>query len=82
MAEPVSDRRLEVDFYYELLEATQTSTVEDISKSYRRLSLRAQSPGVESGTSKLTRHPDKPGGSQAKFQELARAHEVLTDEKK
>jgi curved DNA-binding protein CbpA len=37
---PAWEARLEVDAYYALLECTEASTPEEISKLYRRLSLR------------------------------------------
>ena len=54
--------------YYELLEVSQTSTADEIKRSYRRLALEF--------------HPDKnPDNPEAeeKFKELARAYETLSD---
>ncbi|KAJ1452600.1 hypothetical protein M885DRAFT_526144 [Pelagophyceae sp. CCMP2097] len=64
----MEDPKLRMDAYYSVLGVDSETSPEDVSKSYRRLSLRA--------------HPDKPGGSEAKFLELGRAHEVLKDAKK
>ena len=54
--------------YYELLEVTRTATAEEIKKSFRRLAVRY--------------HPDKnpdDAEAEAKFKELARAYETLSD---
>mmetsp|Transcript_26461 Transcript_26461/g.79768 ORF Transcript_26461/g.79768 Transcript_26461/m.79768 type:complete len:276 (+) Transcript_26461:145-972(+) len=57
-----------MDSYYAMLKVTRESKFpEDVKKSYRRLSLKA--------------HPDK-GGSEADFQALNRAYEVLKDDEK
>lgn len=57
--------------YYEVLEVTKTSTVEEIKKAYRKKAIQF--------------HPDKnPGDKSAeeKFKEAAEAYEVLSDENK
>jgi len=51
--------------FYEILEVSKTSTPDEIRKSYRKLAAKY--------------HPDKPGGSQEKFQELQGAYEILSD---
>ena len=48
-------------------ERDEGSTTEELTKSYRKLSLKV--------------HPDKRGGSEEAFQKLNRAYEVLKDEK-
>lgn len=53
--------------FYELLEVEKTATIVEIKKSYRRLAVQ--------------HHPDK-GGDEAKFKEISRAYEVLSDEEK
>ena len=57
-----------LDSYYEVLELDRKASSEDIAKAYRRVSLRC--------------HPDRKGGSEEAFQYVARAYEVLSDEKK
>jgi len=57
-----------VDRYYDVLECSRTASLEDISKAYRKVSLRC--------------HPDRRGGSEEALQYVARAYEVLSDEKK
>jgi len=54
--------------YYTILEVTETSTSEEISKSYRRLS--------------MIHHPDRPGGDKAKFQKISEAYETLSSSDK
>ncbi|MDR1707251.1 molecular chaperone DnaJ [Dysgonomonas sp.] len=57
--------------YYEVLEISKTSTVEEIKKAYRKKAVQY--------------HPDKnPGDKSAeeKFKEVAEAYEVLSDEQK
>jgi DnaJ-class molecular chaperone len=57
--------------HYDTLEVPKTATIDEIKKSYRRLSLKY--------------HPDRnPGRSDmvAKFQEIGEAYEVLGDEQK
>lgn len=56
-----------MDAYYDRLEVATTATTEEISKAYRKLSLR--------------HHPDK-GGSEMEFKALNEAYEVLKDEKR
>ena len=57
-----------MDSYYAMLKVTRDSKFpEDVTKSYRKLALRA--------------HPDK-GGSKEAFDALHRAYEVLKDEEK
>lgn len=52
---------------YEVIGVPQTATAEEIKKAYRKAS--------------LTCHPDR-GGSTEDFQELQRAHEILSDPEK
>ncbi len=57
--------------YYEVLEVTKTSTVEEIKKAYRKKAIQY--------------HPDKnPGDAEAeeKFKEAAEAYDVLSDSQK
>lgn len=57
--------------YYETLEVPTTATIDEIKKSYRKLSLKY--------------HPDRNQGNPemvAKFQEIGQAYEVLGDEQK
>jgi DnaJ-class molecular chaperone len=57
--------------YYEILEVPPTATIDEIKKSYRKLSLKY--------------HPDRnPGQPEmvAKFQEIGQAYEVLGDDQK
>ncbi len=57
--------------YYDILEVPKTATIDEIKKSYRRLSLKY--------------HPDRNPGQPdmvAKFQEIGEAYEVLGDEQK
>ena len=51
---------------YRCLDVEPSATSEQITKAYRKLSLKA--------------HPDKPGGSKAKFLALNRAYKVLKDD--
>lgn len=52
--------------YYEVLGVLQTATQSEITRAFRKLSLKF--------------HPDKPGGSNEKFQELGQAYKCLRDE--
>src|SRR5580698_3578069 len=57
--------------YYEVLEISKTSTVEEVKKAYRKAAHKY--------------HPDKNPGDKAaelKFKECAEAYEVLSDEQK
>lgn len=54
--------------YYTILEVTESSTSEEISKSYRRLS--------------MIHHPDRPGGDKATFQKISEAYETLSSSDK
>src|ERR1700722_106202 len=57
--------------YYEILEVTKTSTMEESKKAYRKVALKF--------------HPDRNQGDKAaeeKFKEAAEAYEVLGDEEK
>ncbi|KAG5472397.1 hypothetical protein LSCM1_03796 [Leishmania martiniquensis] len=49
--------------FYAVLNVSHDATAEEITTAYRRLA--------------LVYHPDRPNGSQAKFQEVQRAYEVL-----
>ncbi|GET90781.1 Dnaj domain protein, putative [Leishmania tarentolae] len=49
---------------YAVLNVSTTATLEEITAAYRKLA--------------LVHHPDRPNGSQAKFQEIQRAYEVLS----
>mmetsp|Transcript_105924 Transcript_105924/g.309812 ORF Transcript_105924/g.309812 Transcript_105924/m.309812 type:complete len:455 (-) Transcript_105924:206-1570(-) len=52
--------------YYDLLGVSQAATQAEVTRAFRKLSLRF--------------HPDKPGGDKAKFQELNKAYKCLRDE--
>ncbi|KAH8067947.1 hypothetical protein JL721_7166 [Aureococcus anophagefferens] len=52
-----------MDSYYAMLSVTKESTTEELTKSYRKLSLKV--------------HPDKRGGSEEAFQKLNRAYEEI-----
>lgn len=56
-----------MDEYYERLGITRHATAEEVTRAYRRVSLRC--------------HPDK-GGSEVRFKEVNEAYEVLNDEKR
>mmetsp|Transcript_19177 Transcript_19177/g.60310 ORF Transcript_19177/g.60310 Transcript_19177/m.60310 type:complete len:277 (+) Transcript_19177:22-852(+) len=56
-----------MDEYYARLEVSRTASSDEISKAYRKLSLKY--------------HPDK-GGSEMEFKALSEAYEVLKDEKR
>jgi len=51
--------------YYELLGVPQTASQSEIVRAFRRLSLKL--------------HPDKPGGSHERFQELSKAYKCLRE---
>ena len=61
------------DNYYEILELPRTCSQEEISESYRRLSLKYH-PKLAS--------PENSAVSEFKFQQLAEAYEVLSDPNK
>ncbi|HSX14841.1 MAG TPA: molecular chaperone DnaJ [Candidatus Saccharimonadales bacterium] len=54
--------------YYEVLGVAKTASDEEIKKAYRKLA--------------MEHHPDKHGGSDAKFKEVGEAYEVLKDPQK
>lgn len=56
-----------MDSYYTMLSVGKDCTAESVTKNYRKISLKV--------------HPDKPGGSEEKFQRVNRAYEVLKDPK-
>lgn len=58
-----SQRRL---LYYEVLGVPEDATLSDITRAFRKLSLKF--------------HPDKVGGSTEKFQELSKAYKCLKDD--
>ena len=65
---PAADAAAAMDSYYAMLKVNRDSKFpDDVTKSYRKLALRA--------------HPDK-GGSKEAFDALHRAYEVLKDEEK
>lgn len=54
--------------YYEILGVPKTASQDDIKKAFRKLAHKY--------------HPDKGGGSEAKFKEASEAYSVLSDEQK
>ncbi len=54
--------------YYEILVVTKNASKEEIKKAYRKLAHK--------------HHPDKSGGTDARFKEINEAYSVLSDEKK
>jgi len=54
--------------YYSILGVQKTASEEDIKKAYRKLAHQ--------------HHPDKAGGSEAKFKEINEAYQVLSDKNK
>ena len=54
--------------YYQILGITKTASEEEIKKAYRKLAHQY--------------HPDKPGGSEARFKEINEAYQVLSDRAK
>lgn len=54
--------------YYDILGVSKSASADEIKKAYRKLATK--------------HHPDKEGGSEAKFKELGEAYEVLKDANK
>ncbi len=54
--------------YYEVLGLSKSATADEIKKAFRKLAIK--------------HHPDKEGGSEAKFKEINQAYEVLSDSQK
>ncbi len=54
--------------YYNTLGVSKNASADEIKKAFRKLAQQ--------------HHPDKPGGDEAKFQEINEAYTVLSDEKK
>lgn len=54
--------------YYETLNVSKSATADEIKRAYRKLAMQ--------------HHPDKHGGDDAKFKEVAEAYEVLKDNQK
>ena len=63
-----SKKEVDNSKFYEILEVKKEASSDEIRKAYRKLAAKY--------------HPDKPGGDQAKFQELQTAYEVLSDPEK
>lgn len=63
-----SKKEVDNEKFYKILEISKDATSDQIRKSYRKLAAK--------------HHPDKPGGNQAKFQELQAAYEILSDPEK
>lgn len=54
--------------YYEVLGVSKSATAEEIKRAYRKLAMQ--------------HHPDKHGGDDTQFKELAEAYEILKDDKR
>lgn len=54
--------------YYNVLGVTQTATQDEIKRAYRRLAHKY--------------HPDKDGGDEERFKEIAEAYQILSDQEK
>lgn len=54
--------------YYKILGVEKNASAEEIKKAFKKLA--------------MTHHPDRPGGSEAKFKEINEAYQVLSDQNK